>query len=524
MNRRGFLRNGTAALALTAAAQGAARADGHGAIQGAAQNGADALIEMARAASAQPYQPVNQPLLPPFNGLDYDAFRTLRPLPGLAARIPLGHRFNADLLPPGWLFRDPVAVVLPGQAEPRSFDPAQFAMDPDDLARLLAAGPQQVGLSGLRLSYPLNRADHHDDLLVVQGASYFRALARGTAYGLSARALGLGTGGPGPEEFPVISRIEVFGTEPGALHLGCLIDSPRAAAALIVRLAPGVQTVMDCALHLFPRVPLHDAGIAPLTSMFQHGDIGPAAIDDFRPAVHDSDALFIDNGAGERVWRPLSNPASVQMSAFADTGPQRFGLIQTPSDFHRFRDAEGAYHRRPSAIVEPVGDWGPGAVMLLEIPTRDEYADNIVAFWRPAGPLDPGQGHRFEYRLRWLAPGLGALPPGPNAPGWIPARSATGINPAGREGRLFVLDFSRDGDAPPPEDLRLDLGDVTGARIGGEALYPLPDGTLRASFILTPDAGTDSAELRLRLRDRQTGRFAAPVWLFRWTRARGGGP
>jgi glucan biosynthesis protein len=42
-------------------------------------------------------------------------------------------------------------------------------------------------------------------------------------------------------------------------------------------------------------------------------------------------------------------------------------------------------------MVEPLGDWGAGAVMLLEIPTRDEYADNIVAFWRPAAPLLPGQ-------------------------------------------------------------------------------------------------------------------------------------
>ena len=55
---------------------------------------------------------------------------------------------------------------------------------------------------GLRLRHRLNAPDRWDDVLVLQGASYFRALARGTVYGLSARALSLGTGGPGPEEFP----------------------------------------------------------------------------------------------------------------------------------------------------------------------------------------------------------------------------------------------------------------------------------------------------------------------------------
>ena len=76
------------------------------------------------------------------------------------------------------------------------------------------------------------------------------------------------------KEFPRFTRIVVFGTQDG-LRFGCLVDSPRASAALIATLHPGPRTVLDCALHLFPRVALEDAGIAPLTSMFQHNDIGP---------------------------------------------------------------------------------------------------------------------------------------------------------------------------------------------------------------------------------------------------------
>ena len=139
-----------------------------------------------------------------------------------------------------------------------------------------------MGFSGLRLRHRLNVPDRWDDVLVLQGASYFRALAKDTVYGLSARALALGTGGPAPEEFPRFTRIEVFGTQ-ADLRFGCLIDSTRASAALVATLRPGTRTVLECALHLFPRVPLADAGIAPLTSMFQHSDMGPARIDDFSP-------------------------------------------------------------------------------------------------------------------------------------------------------------------------------------------------------------------------------------------------
>ena len=76
------------------------------------------------------------------------------------------------------------------------------------------------------------------------------------------------------------------------------------------------------------------------------------------------------NGGGERLWRPLRNPASVEISAFADENPRGFGLIQRFRDFEHYQDAEAHYEQRPSAWVEPRGDWGRGAVMLDELPTR----------------------------------------------------------------------------------------------------------------------------------------------------------
>ncbi len=528
MRRRVFVQGSAAGLVLAATAAGLPRR----AVANTPLLSAEAVIAAARTRAGAPYAPAPRELPPPFDELTYDSHRAIRPVDGRSAGLPLGHGFRADLLPPGWLFPDPVHVSF-AQGDPApplgtalfDFDPRYF---PDGVPD---RDHPEAGFSGLRVRYPLNAEDRLDELIVLQGASYFRALARDAVYGLSARGLALGTGGPEPEEFPVTRHIAVLKTEARALTLGCVIDSPRAAAALIATITPGragaPETVMDCALHLFPREPIADAGIAPLTSMFQHSDMGPAVIDDFRPAVHDNDVLVIDNGAGERLWRPLANPAALQMSGFADTAPRRFGLVQSPDAFDRFRDGEAAYHRRPSAMVEPLGDWGAGAVMLLEIPTRDEFADNIGAFWRPAAPLEPGQEHRFAYRLRWQPAGLAAVPPADPALPLIPVRQAAGVEPSAREARRFVIDYAPPpgaGPAPDPDSLELLITAPEGADISGQTLHPLAGAapTLRASFLLTPDDDLSVAEIRVDLR-HDGGGAAAPVWLWRWSRAHDGG-
>lgn len=482
------------------------------------ETGPDALVAAARARARHPYRAASARLVPPFDTLDYDQYRAVRPVPGAAAALPLGPRFRADLLPPGWLFTTPVSITLPGHDI--AFAPDMFAYDP---ALVDPPNPQAdtrgMGFSGLRLLHPLNQPDRWDEVLVIQGASYFRALARDTVYGKSARALALGTGGPVPEEFPMIEEIQVFDAR-DTVHFGCLIDSPRASAALVATLAPGSVTRMACTLHLFPRQTLSDVGIAPLTSMFQHSALGPARIDDFRPAVHDSDVLVIDNGAGERLWRPLANPAQMQLSAFQDLGPRGFGLLQGPTEFASFRDAEAQYHLRPSAWVRPRGAWGPGAVMLLEIPTANEFADNIVAFWRPDVPLEPGE-HRFDYDLDWLPPGADALPRHPDSVQII--RMASGIEPNSGRARLFVLDLAVRPGARIP-GMTPDIVAGPGARVAGVSAYRLPaDGAeqWRVSFLLEPQPDTQSAELRLQILGSD-GAALTPVWLYRWSRREDG--
>lgn len=462
----------------------------------------EALIQKARQQAEAPYQALSSAADPSGGGLNYDAYRRIQPREGLSRSLVITDRFHADLLPPGWLFKEPVRIHLLGEEIPFS---AELFNSPEGTL-------SGSGFSGLRIRTPLNTEDHWDDVLVLQGASYFRALAANTAYGLSARALSIGTGETAPEEFPVTREIFVFQANDQQLTLGCLIDSPSASAALITTLTPGIKTQMDCRLHLFARQTINNVGIAPLTSMFQHSAMGPAHIDDFRPAVHDSNVLLIENGAGERLWRPLTNPPTPNLSHFVDTNPRGYGLMQTKTRFADYQDAEAAYHQRPSAWVEPQHNWGPGGVMLYEFPTADEFADNIVAFWRPDAPLQRGE-HRFDYRLTWQAPGVDLPLP------MHPVNSASGRDPQHPERRLFVIDYAVADASFLEQALQLQVVATDEVSISGVTTYQLTErkDRLRTSFILTPKPDAQAAELRVQLLT-PSGQSVAPIWLYRWAR------
>ena len=497
MNRRHFLSTTAACLASPQAAPGQT---------------AQSLLEIARATQARAYIPNTTPLAPPFADLTYDAFRGIRPIPGLAAMLPHGPGFAVDLLPPGLYFPDPVVVdrVMSEGVDRIDFSPALFSYEPRYFDDIPDQSPG-AGFTGLRLRHPINAADRMDEVLVVQGASYFRAIGAAMAYGLSARAVALGTGGSGPEEFPRFTHIRLHPATGDAVRLEGLFDSPSLCGHLDITLRPGAETEMDITATILPRADLRDIGIAPLTSMYLKGPMLAAVSDDFRPRVHDSDVLVIENGAGEVLWRPIANPRAVESSAFADHAPRRFGLYQTPRSYEDFQDTEARYHDRPSAVVEPMGDWGPGAVMLVELPTGDEFLDNIVAFWRPDAPLGAGQEYRYSYRLTWTraAPHLNGLP------GILQSRSGREHDRPGH--RRFVIDFAAILDAPLPL-----LSASGGAEILGVAAFPLPDaGGTRVTFLFAP-GDLDAAELRVSLRSEDETP-QSPVWLHRWTRARDGG-
>lgn len=504
MKRRAFLLGGAALVApLIAAGAAPIWAETSGAIGDASH---DDLLKAARALAAAPYQAHDAPLPAPFAGLDYDAYRGIRPISGKAANLPLGPGYEVDLLPPGLFFPKPVAIDLPAQEGFRrvALRPDLFTFEPRYFGTIPDTAPG-AGFSGLRLRHPLNGKAVMDEVMVVQGASYFRAIGQAMIYGLSARAVALGTGGPGPEEFPRFTHLRLHPLQDSRIRMEAVIDSPALAGHLDLTLIPGEATYMDVAMTLLPRRDISDVGVAPLTSMYLKGPIRGAVSDDFRPRVHDSDVLYIENGSGEHLWRPIGNPASIQTSAFIDDGPAGFGLFQVPRRYESFEDSEARYHDRPSAMVRPKGDWGTGAVMLVEIPTDTEFMDNIVAFWRPEAPLEAGSEHRFDYTIEWTR-----AAPDPGTVTILQSRS--GQEHDRPRTRRYVIDFRGKTDGLVP-----DISAIGDAEITGAGMFALPgDRGTRATFLMTPAPGIRTVDLRMVLRDAG-GTASGPVWLHRWT-------
>src|SRR5262249_20635977 len=117
--------------------------------------------------------------------------------------------------------------------------------------------------------------------------------------------------------------------------------------------------------------------------------------------AHDSDGMLLSFPSGEWLWRPLDNPRTLGVNTFQMDNPRGFGLLQRDRDFDHYQDLETDAHRRPSAWVDPKGDWGPGHVQLVEIPTEADINDNMVAYWIPDKAPKPGEPATYAYTMYW---------------------------------------------------------------------------------------------------------------------------
>jgi glucans biosynthesis protein len=341
--------------------------------------------KQARALAAEKFVPPKLDLPKPLQDLGYDQYRSIRFKRERAIWTGEGVPFLMELFHRGFLFKEPVAVyvVADGTARRIVYSPDFFAFGPNVSP---PADGTLTNFSGFRILAPINRAETFDECVVFQGASYFRAVAKNQGYGLSARGLALSTGAPEGEGFPSFRAFWIERPQPEAraIVVHALLDSVSTTGAYRFTVRPGDPTVMDVEMTLYPQVELKLAGLAPLTSMFIFGPNDRMGIDDVRTAAHDSDGLAIWNGRGEWLWRPLTHPETLQISEFIDDNPRGFGLLQRHRAFADYQDLEAHYERRPSLWIEPIGDWGSGAVQLVEIPSNAERHDNIVVFWRPS--------------------------------------------------------------------------------------------------------------------------------------------
>ena len=461
---------------------------------------------IARDLAAKPY--VAPPMVPKawqdltfdqFRGIWFDTRHTL--WRGTKGAV------QAEFFPAGLYFTSPVKInaVESGTARPVAFEMRVF----DTTDQFPALPEDGAGFAGFRLLGELQAEGRFQEYAVFQGATYFRAIARGQNYGLSARGLALKTASPKGEEFPAFTEFWIEAADQGApeVRVHALMDSPSVAGAFSFTIARGDPTVMTVAAHLYPRVDLDEVGIAPGTSMFTFNQANRAAFDDFRDAVHDSDGLLMLTGASELIWRPLTNPKTLEISAFADTSPQGFGLMQRARKVGAFEDLVAHYENRPSLWTEPVGDWGPGHVVLVEIPTDTEVNDNIVAFWRPQAPLKAGAEHVLNYRLHWCdaAPVEGAVAR------VIDCRTGARI---WEEGRIFAVDFEpHPALGYDPAQLEGVIATNAGAVTNWIVQKNPATGGMRLDFTVhAPDAG--AVELRAEL--HRNGRRISEVWLNRW--------
>jgi glucans biosynthesis protein len=468
----------------------------------------------------------------PIADLTWDSWQSIRFKDDHALWGDRDLKFRAKFFHLGFTIKTPVRIyeVANGQAQELAYDSEMFDYGQSGVHQ--GELPSNLGFAGFRLNFD---GDWVRDVAAFQGASYFRAVGGEKQYGQSARGLAVNCGMPEPEEFPnfIAWYLEQPAPDSSTVTVYGLLDSPSVAGAYRFVLTPGDTFLMDIDAALYPRKPIERIGIAPLTSMFQYGENDQRMDNDWRPEIHDTDGLQMHTGSGEWIWRPLVNPPVVRVNSYLDENPRGFGLMQRDRLFDHYQDDGVFYDRRPSVWVEPKPGpdgkgWGKGAVMLVEIPTVDETFDNIVAFWNPAEPVQPGQELTLGYKLYWGA----TLP----VPMHLATARATRTGLGGIIGQprkyfswRFAIDFAgpafdKLGENPEVEPvIEASRGEVeiTSARplwqVNGEQENGKSVSGWRAMFDLKPtDDSVEPVNIRLYLKTKD-GTPLTETWLYQWT-------
>lgn len=471
----------------------------------------DDVVAKAQQLAREPYQDPKGQVPDWLLNIDYDQWRDIRFRPQRALWRDEQLPFQLQFFHPGLYYDRTVAInVIDAQGvRPVAFSTDRFDYGKNTFAKKV---PRNLGYAGFRIHYPLNRPEYLDELIVFVGASYFRALGRNQVYGLSARGIAIDTIASTREEFPCFREfwLERPAADATRLVIYALLDGPSVTGAYRFTIEPGGQTVVHVETKLFLRRQVEKLGIAPLTSMFFHGENTMQPIVDFRPEVHDSDGLLLNFDTGEWLWRPLDNPRALQVNTLQMQRPKGFGLIQRDRNFEHHQDLETRTDLRPSVWISTEGDWGDGTVELVQIPTDTDIRDNIVAYWVPREQPKPGEALALSYTLYWYGDDP-ARPPGGRV---VATRRDWGMVP---NAHRFVLDFDGEALRALPAD-QAPRGVVSIA--GGAAAAELLDqhvvknpvnGSWRLVFQMRPKQ-TAPIELRAFLQGR--GQVLSETWSY----------
>ncbi|QXP90486.1 glucan biosynthesis protein [Methylococcus capsulatus] len=479
----------------------------------------ETLKTLAQERAGREYAPPPQPDPAIVKQIDYDAHGKLQYRKEAALWAESGGSYPISFQHVGMFFPKTVImnVVEKGTAREILYDPRLFTMGPDHVAKGLPASPSAFAGFWVHESRKGSDWKTREPWVTFLGASYFRAIGELGQVGLSARGIALNPGTSNPEEFPDFVS---FWFEPAAktddpVTVYALLDGPSLTGAyrFLLRRTRGV--VMEIEAALFLRKDIERLGIAPLTSMYWFSETAKPTGVDWRPEVHDSDGLALWTGVGEHIWRPINNPPHIMVSSFADKSPKGFGLSQRDRVLDHYQDGV-RYHLRPSAWVEPLGDWGEGAVQLTEIPTDDEIHDNIVAMWVPKEPATAGKTYDLRYRIHWLADEAFPSP--------LARCVATRLGNGGQPGkprpkgvRKFMVEFLGKplaklpyGEKPEPV-ITATRGELS--RIEIEAVPDDVPGHWRTHFDLAV-TGQDPVEIRCYLRHKDE--VMSETWLYQY--------
>jgi glucans biosynthesis protein len=527
MRRREFLHSTVAVSTVTAAGLNISlAADSNASKATAARGPAQAfdyalLKGRARALAASPYKGPPNPPPKSLIDLTYDQYQAIRFRRDQALWAREQRGFRLEFFHLGRGFKEPVEMyeIVDGQAREIRYQPALF--DFTQAGVDTRALKPDLGFAGFRIHAATN---WEADVAAFLGASYFRAVGNDTRqFGLSARGLAIDTA-MDVEEFPrfVSWWFERPPENSRTLVMYGLLDSPGTTGAYRFALTPGAPTITEVDAAVYPRKAIRRLGIAPLTSMFQCGENDKRAAYDWRPEIHDSDGLAVWSGAGEWIWRPLTNPNGIRVNSYFDENPRGFGLLQRDRDFSNYQDDGVFYDRRPSLWIEPKAGWGKGAIQLVELPTADETFDNIVAYWNPAAPVKAGDELLYAYRMFWGT----QMPANPPLARAIATRTGLG-GVIGQKRRYFSWRFAVDflgGELPAlPERAKVEpvisvsrgTVEITSARPLAAGPHSGASRGYRAMFDIKPtDDSLEPIDIRMFL--QYENQPLTETWIYQW--------
>ncbi|XQF92765.1 glucan biosynthesis protein G [Pseudoalteromonas espejiana] len=458
------------------------------------------------------------------NNIDYQDYRSIRFKKDKSVWKDEG-LYEPQLFHPGFLYKTPVTInTVEGDSKrnrlPFSTDFYQYDDTAAPLKDEIAKGVEgtQLGHAGFRVHYPLNTNEYKDEVMVFQGASYFRVVGPNQVYGLSARGLAIDTAETSGEEFPTFK--EFWLVKPKAdqtnITIFALLDSPSVSGAYKFNIDPTTNMLVDVDMQIFARKDIKKLGVAPLTSMFYHGENSTKFFDDYRPEVHDSDGLLTQSADDKWVWRPLNNPTQLSVTSFSYNNPKGFGLAQRDRDFNNYLDTEAHYHNRPSLWIEPQGEWGNGRVELVEIPTDTETNDNIVSYWVPEKPMKTGDSLKLSYKMSTFNAHLTQHEKARVTRTRIGSAALPGEdNPPPQSHRQFTVDFAGPDLNNLSEKLTLNPDiQLTAGEVRDVTVQKLPNSLgWRVAFKIAPqDDQPVDMRLSLKLRDKEISEVWSYVW------------